>query len=61
MLCTGGKLCLYEFVLFGITFVWKKWRGLRYGNFYVGGTNLGILCVASMPLSSTGNVCLRAI
>ena len=42
-------------------FVWKKWRGLRYGNFYVGGANLGTLCVASMSLSSTGNVCLCAI
>ena len=43
----GGSLCLYDFVLFGVTFVWKKWRGLRYGNFYVGGINLGtfVCCI----------------
>ena len=41
----GGSSCLYEFVLSGITFVWKNWRGLRYGNFYVGGTNFGNFCM----------------
>ena len=43
----GGSSCLYEFVPFGVIFVWKNWRGLRYGNFYVGGTNLGtfVCCV----------------
>ena len=43
----GGRSYLYGFVLFGITFCVEKWRGLRYGNFYVGGTNLGtfVCCV----------------
>ena len=60
-LCTGGKFVFVRVLTFRRNFCVEKWRGLRYGNFYVGGTNLGTLCVASMSLSSTGNVCLRAI
>ena len=48
MLCTGGKFVFVRVCTFRRNFcVEKKWRGLRYGNFYVGGTNLGtfVCCV----------------
>ena len=40
-LCIGGKFVFVRVRTFRRDFCVEKWRGLRYGNFYVGGTNLG--------------------
>ena len=56
----GGNSCLYEFVLFGVIFVWKNGGDYVMVIFTLVALIWELLCV-SMSLSSTGNVCLRAI
>ena len=45
MLCTGGKVVFVLVCDFDLNLCEKKWRGLPYGNFHVGGVNWGIICV----------------
>ena len=48
VLCTGGKDRVCTSCDFDLNLCEKKWRGLRYGNFHVGGVNGGnYLCVSS--------------